>query len=46
MFLLLCVAILGAAVMTGCNIAFFDATQINDVEFIRAVGIDKAQKAK
>jgi spore germination protein KC len=46
MFLLLCVAILGAAVMTGCNIAFFDATQINDVEFIRAVGIDKAPEGK
>ncbi len=46
MFLLLCVAILGAAVMTGCNIAFFDATQINDVEFIRAVGFDKAPEGK
>jgi len=32
--------------MTGCNIAFFDATQINDVEFIRAVGIDKAPEGK
>lgn len=39
---LLCFSIIGSIVMTGCKIVFPSPTQIQDIEFIRAVGIDKA----
>lgn len=39
---LLCFSIIGSIVMTGCKIVFPSPTQIQDIEFIRAIGIDKA----
>ena len=42
MIVLLCCFICCPVVLTGCRIAFWDTTQINNIEFIRAVGVDKA----
>jgi len=39
--MVLCCAICISAVLTGCKVAFSGITQIKDIEFIRAVGIDK-----
>mgnify|MGYP000858263447 CR=1 FL=1 len=44
--ILLCLAIIGSVVATGCNIAYSSGTQIKDIEFIRAVGIDKVPEGK
>lgn len=42
----LCCVLIISFVLTGCKISFQGATQIKDIEFIRAVGIDTAPDEK
>ncbi len=40
-FVLLCCAMHVSIALTGCKLSYIGSTQINKIEFIRAVGIDK-----